>query len=173
MIPQLKNFKMENKWKMEPGKWTIQRGFTLVELMVSIGILLILFALTTINITRLPSSTAQSSSYDRLVSDLRSQQTKAMVGSSTSYGVHFETTSYTIFTGLNYSPGDSSNFVVSLDPNLTFASITFPASQVVFLPGSGDVSGLTGGSTYSVSISNSSTGDPPKVIKINKYGATN
>lgn len=147
----------------------MKKGFTLVELMVSIGILLVLFALTTINIGRLPSSTSQNSSYDRLLTDLRSQQIKAMVGyNSLSYGIHFEDTGYSIFNGSTYSQGDPGNYVVSLDPDLTFTS---PGTQVVFLAGSGNVSGLTGANTFSISISNGSSG-VVKTIKINQYGAT-
>lgn len=156
----------------------MKKGFTVVELMVSIGILTILFAFTTINITRLPSTAAQSASYDRLVSDIRGQQTKAMASydpalvpvGGKSYGVHFETNSYTIFTGTTYSPSDTSNFVVELDPNVTITNISFPNSQVVFGPGSGDVTGYISGSD-SVSTTNSTTGEV-KILRINKYGAT-
>jgi prepilin-type N-terminal cleavage/methylation domain-containing protein len=147
----------------------MKKGFTVVELMVSIGILTVLFALTTINITRLPSSAAQSSSYDRLVSDLRGQQSRAMSGyNGESYGIYFENTSYTLFTGTSYATG-TEYFKVDLDPNLTFTSDTFSGAQVVFTAGSGD-SGVTVGSD-SVSITNSGTNDV-KILKINKYGAT-
>lgn len=167
---------METKWKMEPGKWKFQRGFTLVELLVSIGILTILFALTTINLNRLPSSTSQSSSYDRLVTDLRGQQTKAMAGyNASSFGIHFENTSYTVFNGMAYSGSDPTNYKIDLDPNLSFTGSNFPAdsggSHVVFSAGTGDVSGLTGSNTYSVSISDSLTSEV-KTVTINQYGAT-
>jgi len=156
----------------------MKKGFTVVELLVSIGILTVLFALTTINLTRLPSSASQSSIYDRLASDLRGQQTKAMVGydsaappvGGVSYGVHFETTSYTLFNGSDYSSGDPSNFVVNLDPNLTFTEIKFPNSRVVFDAGSGNIAGYTVGSD-SVSITDSLTGEV-KTLRLNKYGAT-
>ena len=142
----------------------ITSGFTLIELMVSMGILLILFALTTINLTRLPSSASQSSSYDRLVSDLRGQQTKAMVGyGAETYGVHFESASYTLFTR-TYG---TDNYTINLDPNITFTGVTFPNSQVVFASGSGDVIGATG----SASISNSVTGEV-KTLRLNRYGTT-
>jgi len=154
-------------------------GFTIIEVMVSIGILAILFALTTINLTRLPSTTSQSSSYDRLVSDLRSQQTKAMVSYDLAvvptggipYGVYFKNTSYTLFTGSSYS-GGTDYYTVDLDPNLTFpgTGITFPDSQVVFAAGSGDIINYTQGKD-SVTIMNSLTNEP-KILKINKYGAT-
>ncbi len=153
----------------------MKKGFTIIELLVSIGILTILFALTTINITRLPSSASQSSSYDRLISDLRGQQTKAMAGfnpatgatTGSAFGVYFDATtnSYTLFTGSNYSAGDANNFKVDLDPNLTFTNITFPSSQVVFAAGSGDT--VSGGA----SITNTLTGDV-KILKLNIYGAT-
>lgn len=160
-------------------KSRFQKGLTLIELMVAIGILLILFALTTINLSRLPSSTSQSSGYDLLVSDLRNQQTEAMSGyqadsgaSSTSpYGIHFESTSYTLFKGSVYSASDPSNFVVKLDPNLSFTGSTFPTdpsgSYVVFSAGSGDV--VVPGK---ISISNSFTGET-KELDLNLYGATN
>lgn len=150
-------------------------GFTLIELLVSMGILLVLLAITAINITRLPSSAAQSSSYDLLVSDIRSQQTKAMSGfASSSFGIHFEVTSYTLFQGTTYSPGDSSNFVVNLDPNLSFSGSLFPTdpsgSHVVFTSGSGDVAAYIAGND-SIEIKNNATGDV-KTLRINKYGAT-
>jgi len=156
----------------------MKKGFTVVELLVSMGILMVLFALTTINLTRLPSSTSQSSSYIRLTSDLRGQQTEAMVGydsatppvGGVSYGVHFETASYTLFNGSDYSPDDPSNFVVNLDPYLTFTGINFPNSQVVFDTGSGDIAGYVAGSD-SVSITNSLTSEV-KTLRLNKYGAT-
>ena len=148
-----------------------RQGFTVVELMVSMGILLILFALTTINLTRLPSSASQSSSYDRLVSDLRSQQTKSMTGyDSSPYGIHFENTSYTLFAGSDYTSDVSSYYVVALDPNLTFTDITFSNPQAVFEAGSGDIAGYLMGSD-SVSITNTLTGEV-KTLRLNKYGAT-
>lgn len=150
--------------KFQMGGKKIASGFTLVELMVSIGILTILFALTTINIGRLPSSASQSSGYDRLVSDLRSQQTKSMTGyGAESFGLHFENSSYTLFTG-SYG---TENYIVSLDPSLTFTGVTFPGSEIIFEAGSGDLMDATG----SASISNSLT-DEVKTLKINKYGAT-
>ena len=156
----------------------MKKGFTVVELLVSIGILMVLFALTTINLTGLPSSASQSSSYDRLVSDLRSQQTMAMIGydaavppaGGVSYGVHFESNSYTVFTGLSYSSINPSNFVVRLDPNLTFKDIKFPGSQVVFETGTGDITGYVVGDD-SVSITDAVTGGI-KTLRLNKHGAT-
>lgn len=147
-----------------------QKGFTIIELMVSIGILVVLFALTTINLSRLPSATSQSSSYDLLVSDLRSQQTKAMARGD-SYGIHFDnpaadgTYSYTLFKGANYL-GGTDYFTVKLDPGLSFALPIAVNNSIVFASGSGDIVNIG-----SITINNSFINET-KIINLNKYGAT-
>jgi prepilin-type N-terminal cleavage/methylation domain-containing protein len=147
----------------------MNRGYTFVELLVSMGILAVLFALVMINVSPLPSNTLQIASLDTLLSDIRSQQTLALSNDS-SYGVHLETGSYTLFKGSTYTQGLSSNFVVNLDSGIAFSNITFPGSVIVFSAGSGEVAGYTAGLdnfTIGSSVTNKST-----VIKINKYGAT-
>jgi prepilin-type N-terminal cleavage/methylation domain-containing protein len=137
-------------------------GFTVIELMVSIGIMAVLFALATVNITRLPSSTAQATNIDTLLTDLRSEQTRAMTGfSADSFGVAFGTTSYTLL---------SDNFVVDLDPNLEFIDNNYFGGQVTFAAGSGDILNYSQGSD-NVSVKNNMTGEV-KVIRLDKYGAT-
>lgn len=154
-------------------KYRFQKGLTIIELMVAIGILLVLFALTTINISRLPSSAAQSSGYDLLISDIRSQQNMSMTR-GLSYGVEFEGTSYILFTGTSFNPADSNNFIVNLDPNLSFTGSSFPTnangSYVVFSVGTGDFANYISGHD-SISITNNATGEV-KQVRINKYGAT-
>lgn len=141
-------------------------GFTLVELMVSIGILVILFTISTINFSTILPNTSQSTTINSLVSDIRAQQTKAQAGNS-QYGIHFESASYTLFKGTTYSSTDPSNFVVTLDPTVR---LTSTGSQIVFSSGSGDVSDPPGGNE-NVSLTNSET-NKVTVIKVNKYGAT-
>lgn len=147
----------------------MNKGFTLIELLVSFAILIVLFALVTINISPLPSNTLQVTNLDMLLSDIRSQQTWAMSNDS-SYGVHFESGSYTLFKGSSYMEGTSTNTVINLDPGIIFSNITLPNSVIVFSPGSGDVTNYFAGQdsfTINSSVTNKST-----VIKINKYGAT-
>lgn len=147
----------------------MNKGFTLIELLVSMGILAILFAITTINISPLPSNTLQSTNLDTLLPDIRSQQTLAMA-SDESHGVHFESGSYTLFKGDSYIQGLFANTVINLDSGIVFSNVTFPNSVIVFSPGTGDVTGYMAGVdsfTIRSSVTNKST-----VIKINKYGAT-
>ena len=147
----------------------MNKGFTLIELLVSMGILTILFAITTINISPLPSNTLQATNLDTLLPDIRSQQTLAMA-SDASYGVHFESGSYTLFKGDSYTQGLFANTIINLDSGIVFSNVTFPNSIIVFSPGTGDIAGYMAGVdsfTIRSSVTNKST-----VIKINKYGAT-
>ncbi|MCX6704385.1 MAG: type II secretion system protein [Candidatus Woesebacteria bacterium] len=147
----------------------MNKGYTLIELLVSMGILAILFAITTINISPLPSNTLQTTNLDTLLSDIRSQQTQAMTNDA-SYGVHFEPGSYTLFTGESYTQGLSANTVISLDSGIVFSNVTFPNSVIVFSPGTGDIVGYTAGADSFViksSVTNKST-----TVRINKHGAT-
>lgn len=145
------------------------KGFTIVELLVSMGILAVIFAISTITLSTIIPNTSSSTSTDTLMSDLRSQQTMAMSNDSY-YGVHFETNSYTLFKGNTYDPSNVSNFSVALDPTVTFANITLPGNQIVFTPGSGDVAGYLGGFD-SFQIKNIQTGKTTD-LRINTYGAT-
>ena len=145
------------------------KGYTLVELLVSMGILAILFAITTVNISPLPSNTLQVTNLDILLSDIRSQQTQAMANNA-SYGVHFESGSYTLFKGSSYTQGLFANTIIDLDSGIVFSNVTFPNSAIIFSSGTGDVSGYSAGSdsfTIKSTVTNKST-----VIKINKHGAT-
>jgi len=147
----------------------MNKGYTFVELLVSMGILVIIFALTTINISPVPSNTLQGTDLDTLLSDIRAQQVLAM-SSNSSYGVHLESGSYTLFKGANYVQGAPANFIVSLDSGITLTNISFPNSVIIFSPGSGDVSGYTAGNdkfTLMSTVTNKSS-----IEQINKYGAT-
>jgi prepilin-type N-terminal cleavage/methylation domain-containing protein len=149
------------------GKY--RHGFTLIELLVSMGILAILFAIATINISPLPSNTLQTTNLDILLSDIKSQQTQAMTNDAF-YGVYFGSGSYTLFKGASYTQGLSTNTVINLDSGIVFSNVSFPNSVVVFSPGTGDVSGYSPGAD-SITIKSSVT-NKLTVIRINKHGAT-
>lgn len=160
---------MTNLKKKNLALSTNNSAFTLVELLVSIGILLIIFAISTVALSGVIPSTSQSTVYDSLISDVRLQQTQAMTNDSY-YGIHFAGTSYTLYQGTTYTPSDPSNYVVNLDPTVNFSAITFPGNNLSFSPGSGDVTGYVSGND-SLTIRNVQTGTVTQV-KINRYGAT-
>lgn len=149
-----------------------QSGFTLVEMLVVLGIIAVLFALSAINLGASQSATSVSTTTDTLLSDLRSQQLLAMSGGqgSTSsqqpQGIYFQPSSYTLFSDSTYNSSDPYNYTVNVGPNQI--STTFSSNQVVFEEGDGEVTGFSSGSN-TITISGSATSE---TITINRFGAT-
>ena len=56
------------------------QSFTLVEVVIVMGILFILFAFSAVSLIGVQQQTSLSTSLNTLVSDLKSQQLKALVG---------------------------------------------------------------------------------------------
>ena len=63
-----------------------QKGFTLPELLLVMGILTILFGFITINLLNFRQKSVLNTTVDTVVSDLKSQQNKAMVGDTQGSG---------------------------------------------------------------------------------------
>ncbi len=150
-----------------------QSGYTLIELIIVMGILIILFGFTTINLSGVARLTSTSEAVDLLTADIRSQQTKAMTGSGdgtsgSSYGIYFQTDRYTLFRGATYSSQNTTNFTVELDQNLNLANDTFPNSTLIFLQSSGEISGYAAGNS-TITIENTA-GNEQKTIRVNQLG---
>ena len=81
-----------------------QNGFSLIEMVVTIGLLSSFLGFITISLLNSQRATNMSVSVETLLSDFRSQQIKAMVGdtegqsSSNSYGLYFNGSSYVLFS---------------------------------------------------------------------------
>ncbi len=154
------------------------KGFTLVELLISISIFAILIGVITLNLNTAQRNATISTTLETLITDLNQQRIKAMVGdtegrsSLTNYGLHFDNVSYTIFNG-TYSVSDTANFLISL-PSVQTISTTFPSSQIIFAKGTGEVScfvdATCGSGTNTITITDT-TNNQQKVITINRYGA--
>lgn len=150
-----------------------QSGYSLIELVIVMGIIVLLFGFTTINLGGVARVTSVNEAVDLLNADIRSQQTKAMTGtgdgtSGSSYGIYFQTDQYTLFRGTTYSSQNSTNFIVKLDQNLNFVNDTFPNSTLVFLQSSGEISGYAAGNA-AISIGNTA-GSEQKTIRVNQLG---
>lgn len=150
-------------------------GFTIVELIVSMGILMMLFALTSINLSNLPSSANQQSQTEILISDIKHQQALSMAGvlgssGGAEHGIYFESGRYTLFTGDGYDPNDTGNFVVDLEGPLQFGNVTWPENTIVFLNPEGEISNYTAGMD-SITIINNQTGEE-KILRLNRYGSS-
>lgn len=148
-------------------------GFIFAELVVVLGIVSVLFGLGTINIFRLLQRPPVVAHVDVLTSDLRSAQTRAMIGdtngvSTSDFGVMIEAERYILFRGSMYNAADSANIVISFPTGIR-ASTTFPNSQLVFARGSGEIIGFTDGQN-TITLQKSDAGEQ-QAIQINRLGA--
>ena len=123
-----------------------QKGFTLIELIIAIGIFTVITSLATINLLNAQHIASIDSTVTTLIADLKQQQIKAMTGdtegrgTTSQYGVHFDANKYVLFHG-SYNAADNSNFVVNLEGTLNFTDIT-GNGDIIFSQGSGESSGL-------------------------------
>lgn len=160
-------------FNIQYSKKSFQNGFTFPEIVIVMGIIAILLGFATINLVQAQKSTALNSATDVLVADVRSQQLKAMVGdtegrgSPDSYGIHFNTSSYTLFHGTTYNANDPSNFTITLDTSLSFTLDNFPSGNIIFQRITGEISGF---SQTNSSITLQTTSGQNKIITINQYG---
>jgi len=153
-----------------------QAGFTLTELLVVMGIITVLFALSTVGLGKTQSVVSTSTTVDTLLADIKSQQLLAMAGgvgnpsntTAQSQGIYVQSNQYTLYAGSTFNAGDSNNYVVAAGQNISF-STTFSGGKVLFNKGAGDVSGFVNGSN-TITITSSTSGS--KTITINRLGAT-
>jgi prepilin-type N-terminal cleavage/methylation domain-containing protein len=130
----------------------MEKGFTLTELVVTIGLLLILFTFSSLNLLGTIRRPTEAGIYDVLISDVRSQQIKAMTGKGDGYGISFTSNSYIL---------TPDNFTVDLPDGYTFTT----TPQVVFEEGTGETTQV------SILLQETRSGET-REIRINKYGAT-
>jgi prepilin-type N-terminal cleavage/methylation domain-containing protein len=148
----------------------MKNGFTLVELLLIMGIMAIISSFAVINLVRPQTKANLDSTLSVLISDLKSQQLKAMIGdgeggAANSYGIYFESSRYTLFRGAAYNVSDPNNFVVNSQGGTTFFP-TFAGSQVIFNQRSGEVANFSGSAN---TITVTSSGES-KTITINALG---
>lgn len=147
----------------------LQSGFTMVELLLVMSIFAVMTALATVSLGNFQQNSQINAAVNTLVTDLKEQQVKAMVGDtqgggdSANYGIRFSTTSYTLFRN-NYG---TANFTNTLPSTLT---VTFASAgaDLVFLKGSGEIPGYASSSAV-ITLTDTIDGNQ-KVIRLNRYG---
>lgn len=147
-----------------------RRGFTLIELIVVLGVLSTLTGLSYLTLFGRIQQTDVTSVVVSLIADLRSQQVRAMSGEQTngsgSYGAHLDTNQYVIFSGSTYSANDPRNTAFPVSG--AHLSTTFAGGHVVFSPGSGEITGFSP-SANAITVT-SVEGGSAKTIRLNRYG---
>ncbi len=149
------------------------RGFTLVETIMVMGIMATFLGIVTVGVLGFQRRASLSEVTNILVSDLQAQQVKAMTGASvsgsvpTGYGIYFEPNRYVLFSGSSYSPSDPANASVSLASPVSISSVGFGGNTVVFLRRSGEILGFVAGADdITIATDNGET----KTIRLNRYG---
>lgn len=150
------------------------KGFTLVELIVVMAVIAVLTSFAIVNLSTIQHKTYLAATIDVFLSDYKQQQIKAMTGDTDGtsatqfYGIYLEQNQYTLFRGTSYSASEPSNFVVPLDGRVAFSTINVPQAQIVFAPGSGEVSNYSP-TQNTVILLNIDTNEQ-KTLTINRYG---
>lgn len=148
-------------------------AFTLVDLLLVIGLMAVVFSLNTVNLLNVQNKPSLDANVGKLFADLKSQQLKAMVGgsggslSSVEWGVYVTSNKYVLFSGSTYSALDAANFIVDMDSNSRLAT-TFASGVVVFAKRSGGVDNFSS-SANTITVTNISSGNS-KTITLNRLG---
>lgn len=152
-----------------------QKGFTLIEIIIVMSLIVMLLGFIVINLSNIQHSSSLNSSIETMVSDIRSQQNKAMIGategrsSADAYGVYFSSNAYTLFHGTIFHSTDSANLVIPIDANLLITHITFPNNSLVFSQLSGEIANYNVNSNSVTIVDN--LDHIQKIITVNRYGA--
>lgn len=152
----------------------MKKAFSLPEIIVVIGILLVLSGFAIVNLFSAKHTTSLNTTVNMFIADLKNQQVKAIVGdtegrvTADSYGIYFDQSTYILFHGTTYSQTDPANFTINLGDNVAFANVLLPQSQIVFAKGSGTVLGFVNGSN-TLTLRNVLSNEQ-KVITVNRFG---
>lgn len=147
-------------------------GFTLVEVLIIMGILAILFTISSLNLSNTVPQSALSNATELLVADLKQQQLSALTGNtegqdnSSNYGIYFTADKYILFRGSVYDANEASNFDINLDNIST--STTASGSVIIFQKNSGEILNFQT-SNNTITLTHNDIGHS-KTITINKYG---
>jgi prepilin-type N-terminal cleavage/methylation domain-containing protein len=150
------------------------QGFTLIELIVVMGIVGTLAAFMTTNLMGFQRHTHIATTISTVLADWYAQRSRSMIGdtqgrsSADAYGIYFQTGRYTLFHGASYNPSSPDNVVIPLESPVQVSSTTLPGSTVIFTKGSGEVTGYSG-SQNTISFTNSSSNEVV-TLTFNQYG---
>lgn len=110
------------------------QGITLIEVVISLGIMTVLVTVILSGLLALRSESNITSTTDQVISALQLARSRALASvNEESYGVHLEGDRYVLFTGTTYNTGEAANEVHVLDNRLEIANISIGGgNDVIF-----------------------------------------
>lgn len=147
------------------------RGFTFIELVIVMGIIVLLSMIATYNFYPIKQRVSLDTTIQVLISDLKEQQSKAMNGLSVQ-GIFFNNVenNYVIFQGDTYDPNNTTNFRIPLGDNISISSVDFNGEQIIFAPLTGEISSFNNSLPLNKIILLNTTSNQQKELSINKFG---
>lgn len=149
-------------------------GFTLIEMMIVIGLLAVLFSLGGVVYTSFSRQDQLTSEAEKIVSALNEARAKTLAGYSgggtdgLNFGVYFDSTGYVLFQGTTYIADSPTNQRVNLAPKISLSEIAFPDQQIVFRRLTGEVIGFSSGQDFLILADQQSS--RLRRLKINQLG---
>ena len=131
----------------------MRRGFTLIELIIVMGLVAALTAMVTLNLTGSRKRVGVATTMEVLAADLRGSQMRAMEG---------EGAQEIVFGGDRYTLNPE-GFVVTLDPEITITS-SYAQNKITFAARSGETAG-----PGTITVTDTS-GGATKTLTVNQYG---
>jgi type II secretion system protein H len=116
-------------------------GFSLIEILIVIAIIGLVMAIVLLSFNSLKSSQTLDKDAELVVQVLRQARSQTLASqNASSYGVHFASSTITLFAGTSYSAGDTSNQNFNLNASDTVIGLSLAGSStnVVFSRLSGE-----------------------------------
>lgn len=148
-------------------------GYTMIEVALVISLTAALITVATANIATVQHANYLALSKDKLISDLKEQQIKAMVGDTEGrathdhYSIRIEQSRYILFHGSSYNANDSSNVIITVDSPIQLTT-TFANAQIVFSSVTGEIMSYVNGQN-TITVTNTSSGQQ-NILTLNRYG---
>lgn len=153
------------------NEFELNEGFTIPELIITVSIILTIFAFAGINLLNVLPKSELNEITQNFMADAKAQQNSAMLGESagvllSDYSIKITADSYILFKGQTYAEGAPGNYIVKYPQN-TIASTDFTNSVITFSALSGDIKNYDGAKNQATF---TAPGYRSITIKFNKLG---
>lgn len=148
-------------------------GFTLIEMMVVLGVLGTLIAFSSVNLVKYQTTNLLQTTLSTVAADIQNQRLKSMNGdtqgrvTTDAYGVYIQSSSYTLFRGASYVAETSGNVTIPMASPMVL-STTFPSNQFVYSKGTGEIASFDS-ARNTITVRNATTNEQI-VLTFNRYG---